>query len=117
LGATLYGKGLPHVDWGGISRKAWIGLVVGSVVAVLSYLTMGAACSVIEIHIWDQCNKWRTRIAEISSGHNKGFTPQELDFHHDLKTGYKWVYLAMIIGFGSAIAVVLILWSHTKVSP
>src|SRR5690349_24087169 len=65
LGATLYGKGLSHVNWAGMSLVAWIVLAISFVGVILSYLTMGVACSLIEVHIWQQCNKWRERIAEI----------------------------------------------------
>jgi hypothetical protein len=117
LGATLYGKGLPHVNWGGVTRKAWIGLVLSSLGVILSYLTLGSVCCLIEIHIWRQCNKWRERIAEISSGLIRGFTPKELEFKEKLKMAYVWVYLAMLIAFGSAMTLVLILWSNTPVAP
>jgi hypothetical protein len=113
LGATLYGKGLPYVHWGAITGKAWTGLTLSFVGLVLSYLTMGIACSLIEVHIWKQCNKWRERIAEISSGHNTGFTLEQLKFEHRIKRGYLWVYLAMIIAFGSAITLVLILQANS----
>jgi len=113
LGATLYGKGLPHVHWGEVSAKAWTGITLSFAGLVLSYLTMGIACSLIEVHIWKQCNKWRERIAEISSGHNTGFTLEQLKFEHRIKRGYLWVYLAMLVAFGSAITLVLILQAYT----
>jgi hypothetical protein len=112
LGATLYGKGIPHINWGGVTSKAWIGLILSFLGVILSYLTMGIACSLIEVHIWDQCNKWRARIAEISSGHDRGFTPKQLEFHQRLRRGYLWVYGAMIVAFGSAITLVLILQAY-----
>ena len=74
---------------------------------------MGIACSLIEVHIWKQCNKWRERIADISSGHHAGFTVEQLEFEHRIKRGYIWVYLAMIIAFGSAITLVLLLQRYT----
>jgi hypothetical protein len=117
LGATLYGKGLPHVHWSGFTRRAWIGLVLSSLFVILSYLTLGSVCCLIEIHIWNQCNKWRKRIAEISSGLTRGFTPEELEFKEKLRLAYKWVYLAMLVAFVSAMTVVLILWSNTPVTP
>jgi len=113
LGATLYGKGIPHVRWAEVTRKVWIGIGLSFVGVVLSYLTMGIACSLIEVHIWKQCNKWRERIAEISCGHNKGFTLEQLAFEHRIKRGYLWVYLAMVIAFGSAITLVLTLQAYT----
>ena len=113
LGATLYGKGLPNVHWGEVTSKGWVGITLSFVGLILSYLTMGIACSLIEVHIWKQCNKWRERIAEISSGHNTGFTLEQLKFEHRIKRGYLVVYLAMIIAFGSAITLVLILQANT----
>ncbi len=113
LGATLYGRGFPTVHWSQVTVKAWFGIALSFLGVILSYLTMGIVCSLIEVHIWDQCNKWRERIAEISSGHNTGFTPKQLNFDHDLKRGYRWVYLAMVIAFGSAITLVLILQAYT----
>jgi hypothetical protein len=113
LGATLYGKGIPHINWGAITGKAWIGLALGFVGVLLSYLTMGVACSLIELHIWKQCNKWRERIAEISSGNSNGFTAKKLQFHERVRRGYLWVYLSMIVAFGSAILIVLILQAYS----
>lgn len=117
LGATLYGKGLPNVSWGAVSERAWVGISLGLVGLILSYLTMGIACSLIEVHIWKQCNKWRERIAEISRGHDSGFTLEQLQFNHRIKRGYLWVYLAMVVAFVSAIALVLILQSYSVVVP
>lgn len=113
LGATLYGKGLPHVNWQGIPRGNWIVIVVSSLGVILSYLTLGSVCCLIEIHIWNQCNRWRERIAEISSGLVWGFTPEKLEFKHRLKVAYRWVYLAMIVAFVSAMVLVLVLWANT----
>jgi hypothetical protein len=113
LGATLYGKGLPDVHWGQITGKGLAGLIFSFVGLMLSYLTMGIACSLIEVHIWKQCNKWRERISEISIGHNTGFTLEQLKFEHRIKRGYLWVYSAMIIAFASAITLVMILQAYT----
>jgi hypothetical protein len=113
LGATLYGKGLPHVHWSEVTVRAWVGIAVSFVFVMLSYLTLGIACSLIEVHIWKQCNKLRERIAEISSGHNTGFTLAQLKFEHRIKRGYLWVYLAMVIAFGGAITLALILQTYT----
>jgi len=113
LGATLYGKGLPHVNWGAVTRTAWVALVLSSLGVILSYLTMGSVCCLIERHIWKQCNKWRERIAQISSGDNKGLTPQDLEFEEHLKRGYVWVYLAMSVAFVSAITLALILQAYS----
>lgn len=113
LGATLYGKGIPRVHWAELSATARVGLFFSFVAVILSYLTMGIVCSLIERHIWKQCDKWRERIAEISRGHDKGFTLQELEFEEEITTGYRWVYGAMIVAFVSAITLVLILQAHT----
>lgn len=113
LGATLYGKGIPRVNWGAITTKAWFGLTLSFAGVLLSYLTMGVACSLVEVHIWRQCNKWRARIAEISSGDSNGFTPEQLEFPERLRRGSLWVYLSMIIAFGSAITLVLILQAYS----
>ncbi len=113
LGATLYGKGIPRIHLGDLSLAAAVGLLLSFVGVILSYLTMGIACSLIEVHIWDQCNKWRGRIAEISRGHDKGFSLQELEFEEKITTGYRWVYGAMIVAFVSAITLVLILQAYT----
>lgn len=112
LGAMLYLKGFPHVNWGGITLKAWLGIALSLVAVILSYLTMGIACYRIEAHIWDQCNEWRERIAEISRGDRRGFAPNELKFTHDLKTGYLLVYSVMIVAFGSSVILVLLLAAH-----
>ena|SRR5205085_1029326 len=109
LGATLYGKGIPRINWGDLTLTAKVGLCISFVGVILSYLTLGVACSLIETHIWKQCNKWRERIAEISTGHNKGFTLEQLDFKERLERGYRWVYGAMIVAFGCAITLILIL--------
>jgi hypothetical protein len=113
LGAMLYLKGFPHISWGGITLKAWVGMAVSLVAVILSYLTMGIVCYRIEAHIWDQCNIWRERIADISRGDEHGFKLDQLKFEHHLKTGYLLVYLVMIVASGSSIALVLILGSHT----
>jgi hypothetical protein len=113
LGATLYGKGLPHVRWGEVTRYAWIGMVLSFLGVILSYIAMGIACSLIEEHIWGHCNKWRARIAEISRGHNQGFTLEDLCFKERLRRGYLWVYLTMSVAFASAIALVLILHAYS----
>lgn len=115
LGALLYGRGIiPRINWVGLTRAAWIGFVLGLLFAILSYLTLGIACSRIEKHMWDQCNIWRKRIAEISSGHQQAFTFEDLQFEEALVIGYVLVYSAMVIEFGSAIAVVLILQAYAK---
>lgn len=112
LGATLYGKGIPRVHLGAMNRLALALLVISFVGIILSYLTMGIACAYIERHMWNQCNKWRDRIAQISRGHNTGFTLKELNFHEYLKYGYLWVYGAMIVAFVCATTLVLILQAH-----
>lgn len=112
LGATLYGKGIPRVHFGDLSLIAGIGLVLTFVGVILGYLTMGIACSLIERHIWEQCNQWRALIAEISRGHNTGFTLKELEFEERVKRGYLVVYSAMIVTFACAITLALILQSH-----
>lgn len=113
LGATLYGKNISRIHLTAMNRPALVGLFISFVGIILSYLTMGIACSHIERHIWKQCNKWRERIAQISRGHNTGFTPMELDFHEYLERGYLWVYGAMIVAFVCVIALILILQSYT----
>ena len=109
LGAMLYGGIIPRISWGDLTRAAKLGLFFSLLLAILSYLTMGIACSRIEKHIWDQCNTWRARIADISSGNKKAFTIEDLHFEEHLTKGYLWVYFAMVIAFISAIALVLIL--------
>jgi|SRR5438445_9521463 len=110
--ATLYGKGIPRLHLSELDLTARVELVLTFVGVILSYLTMGIACSLIEVHIWKQCNKWRARIAEISCGRETGFTLEELEFKERLKRGYRTVYGAMIVAFGCAIALVLILQAH-----
>jgi len=112
LGATLYGKGIPRLHLSALDLTARVELVLTFVGVILSYLTMGIACSLIEVHIWEQCNKWRARIAEISCGRETGCTLEELEFKERLKRGYRTVYGAMIVAFGCAIALVLILQAH-----
>ncbi|HEY0546705.1 MAG TPA: hypothetical protein VGC91_15105 [Pyrinomonadaceae bacterium] len=113
LGTTLYGKGIPHINWGGLSVGVIICLALSFLGILLSYLTMGIACSLIEVHIWRQCNLWRHLIAEISQGTTIGVRPDQLEFQERLKRGYLWVYSAMIVAFGCAILLVLILQAHT----
>lgn len=112
LGATLYGKGIPRLHLDQLTSRAQIGLALCLTGVLLSYLTMGIACSLIEVHIWKQCNIWRERIADISSGHNKGFALNQLEFKPRIKRGYAWVYSAMIVAFGSAIVAILILQTY-----
>jgi len=112
LGAILYGGIIPRINWGSLTRTAKIGFALSLLLAILSYLTMGIACSRIEKHMWDQCNVWRERIADISSGRKTAFTIEDLRFEEHLKEGYLWVYLAMVIAFVSAIALVLILQAY-----
>jgi len=109
LGAMLYGGIIPRISWGDLTGAAKLGLFFSLLLAVLSYLTMGIACSRIEKHIWDQCNIWRARIADISSGNKKTLTIEDLHFEEHLTKGYLWVYFAMVIAFVSVIALVLIL--------
>ena len=113
LGATLYATGFLHVNWDGITPKGWFGICFSLVAVSLCYLAMGVACYRIEAHIWDQCNKWRERIAEISRGDRQGFARGELEFEHYLRMGYLFVYIVMILASGSAILLVLILAAHT----
>jgi hypothetical protein len=113
LGATLYGKGIPRIHFGDLSPTAGVGLVLSFIGVILSYLTMGIACSLIERHIWEQCNRWRALIAEISRGHDTGFTLKELEFEQGIKRGYLVVYSAMIVAFGCAITLALILQANT----
>jgi hypothetical protein len=113
LGAALYGKSIvPHINWGSWSTAAWIGLGLSFLLAILSYLTMGIACSLIERHMWDQCNIWRRLIADISKGRSDGLTFADLEFKEYLLRGYLWVYITMVIAFGSAIAFIAILREH-----
>lgn len=114
LGATLYGKGIPSIKWGELTPTAEIVLVLSFVGIILSYLTMGISCSLIEAHIWRQCNLWRGLIAEISRGHTEGFTLEQLEFQERLQRGYRWVYGAMIVAFGCAITLVLILQAYAQ---
>ncbi|MFN2578164.1 MAG: hypothetical protein ABR607_10790 [Pyrinomonadaceae bacterium] len=112
LGATLYGKGLPRLHLSEMNITARVVVILSFVGVILSYLTMGRACSLIEVHIWTQCNKWRARIAEISHGRDTGFTLKELEFEQKLTRGYWWVYGAMIVAFACTITLVLILQAH-----
>lgn len=109
LGAMLYGGIIPRINFGGLTGNAKIGLAVCLFFALLCYLFMGIACLQIEKHMWDQCNIWRERIAEICSGRNEPFTIKDLGFKEHLTRGYLLVYLVLIIAFASAISVVLIL--------
>jgi len=111
LGAMLYG-GILRLNWGGLPLSAKLGFGSSLLLALLSYLTMGIACSKIEKHMWDQCNIWRARIADISSGSKKAFTLDDLRFEERLNRGYLLVYIAMVIAFVSAIALVLILQAY-----
>jgi hypothetical protein len=114
LGALLYGRGvIPRIDWSGLTTMTWVAATLCFLVAILSYLTMGIACALIERHMWEQCNVWRQRIVEINTGRNAPFTFDELKFDQHLLRGYLWVYLAMVLAFGSAISLVLILREHT----
>jgi hypothetical protein len=61
--------------------------------------------------MWDQCNIWRERIAEISSGRH-AFKIEDIRFQEYLKKGYLVVYIAMIIAFVFAIILVLTLQAH-----
>lgn len=47
LGATLYGNGIPHIRCYAFTQRAKIGIAVALLGVVLSYLTMGIACSLI----------------------------------------------------------------------
>src|SRR5438128_643104 len=114
LGATLYGNGIvPRINWSGVSRGSWLGLGISFLGVILSYLTMGIACALIEKHMWKQCNTWRTLIAEIIRGCDSGLTADQIGFEEHLIKGYLWVYFAMVIAFGSAITFVLILQAQT----
>src|SRR2546428_8205040 len=112
LGATLYGKGIPRINWSGVTRAAWIGLVLSFLGVICSYLTMGIACSLIEVHIWQQCNTCHGLIAEISQGNMTEFQADQVVFKERLRRGYLWVYGAMIVAFTCAITLVLILREH-----
>jgi hypothetical protein len=101
LGALLYSN--KHV----VGIKHWWVFLLALVVMVLSYLTMSRACARIEIQIWDQCNRWRGLIAEISKGNTERVTPDEFKFKHDVGFGYWVVYLAMTVAFG---CVLVIFW-------
>jgi len=92
LGSVLYAaKSVPTIgNW-------WI-FGTGFLFLVLSYLTMGWACASIEIHVWKQCNRWRSLIAEISSG-KKELTPKQVEFDQKLRLGYWVVYGAMTLAF------------------
>jgi hypothetical protein len=114
LGALLYGRGVvPRINWSSLTFSTWIAASLTFLVAILSYITMGIACALIERHMWAQCNIWRQLIAEITAGREGPFTYAELKFEERLLRGYLWVYLAMVLAFGSAIALVLILREHT----
>lgn len=113
LGAALYGgKDLPRINWGTLPLTVWIILVLCSLGVILSYLTMGIACSLVEVHMWKQCNVWRGLISQISRGNKNGFTLGELGFEERVRRGYHWVYGAMITAFVSAITLILTLQAH-----
>jgi hypothetical protein len=109
LGATLYGKSIPRINFAALPFIVKMGLGLSLSGIILSYLFMGIACSVIEGQIWDVCNKWRERIAEISMGHTRGFTLEELKFTRpNIVGGYVSVYCAMLVAFVSAIIAITI---------
>lgn len=94
LGSVLIAtKGNLH----GLSIDLWI--IVSSVGLVLSYATMGIACSSIEAHMWKQCNQWRRLIALITSGESAKIGEQELEFRQRILKGYLITYAAMIVAF------------------
>ena len=99
LGSLLYSA--KHLQ----SIGNWWIFVTAFVFLVLSYLTMGWACASIEIHVWRQCNKWRTLIAEISGGRTE-VTPEQLEFQQKLRLGYWVVYGAMTLAFISVLTLI-----------
>jgi NhaP-type Na+/H+ or K+/H+ antiporter len=108
LGATLYGKNIPRIDFAAMPLKLKIVLALSLAGIILSYLFMGIACSVIEGQMWDQCNKWRDRIWDITTG-KSGFEPEEVQFKRPhITRGYVLVYCAMIVAFMSAIIAIFI---------
>lgn len=101
LGSVLIAaKGNLH----GLSIDRWI--IVSSVGLVLSYATMGIACSSIEAHMWKQCNAWRRLIARITSDDSAKIGEEELEFGQTILKGYVITYAAMIIAFFCVIYII-----------
>jgi hypothetical protein len=103
LGSLLYGG-----KWAQTTIMNWWIFGAAFLFLILSYLTMGWACASIEIHVWKQCNKWRSLIADVSSGKRplSEVTPQHLEFKEKLRLGYWVVYGAMTLAFICALVMI-----------
>lgn len=113
LGAILYGKGITQIHFDAMNLKVQIVLLGLLVLVIVSYLSMGFACSLLEGHIWQHANQCRKRIAEISRGETAGFTTEQLEFElrkggNYLTRAYLQLFFAMIVAFAGALALVLI---------
>jgi hypothetical protein len=94
--STKDGQRNPHFDWIGIA-------FAGFAVALL--VILGEALARIEIHCWEQCNKWRKLIGQLSI--NQPVDANELLFKHNIHRGYRWLtYLILLIFISVVVAAV-----------
>ena len=84
-------------------------LVLG-VLACASFLALGYLSARIEVHTWDQCNRWREMISRLCTdrGDGEGSDPTAvvLVFPHRLIRVYVWSYAIMLVSFLSTTALV-----------
>jgi hypothetical protein len=76
-----------------------IGLVAG-------YMGLGWMSFAIEEHVWNQCNRWRSLIADVRAGGAEAVTFDKLVFRHRLPRAYALSWLAMFFAFVSSLLVV-----------
>ncbi len=69
------------------------------ILAAAFYFVLEEVLASIEIHMWDQGNKWRTLVVQINAGLSKPPSAEELEFKHDLNRGYRWVASVILMIF------------------
>lgn len=67
--------------------------------AAALYFALGVVLQRIETHTWDQCNVWRQAIVGINAGLSAPLSEDRLVFRHNLKQGYWYVALVILMIF------------------
>jgi len=88
-------------------------VVIASVVAALSFLTMGFIGAKLEEHIWNQCNKWRRSMARLMNDRLHKIGNADLEFDHQIKRAYMLAHGVLLV----ALIAILTILSRVVLKP
>jgi hypothetical protein len=78
----------------------WDGLGIASILlAVVFFAALAWVLADVEKHTWDQCNKWREKIALLHAGLKEPLRPADLHFEPGLRLGYGLAGLFILLIF------------------